>query len=171
MDSNQTCSLTVDGRELKGEVGTPLIDFLSQHGIDLPHICYQPTLGPIQTCDTCWVELDGELVRGCTVKVEAGQSVRIDAPQADSARHEGIDRIVARHELYCSVCDNNNGDCKVHNVVKHMEVPFQRYPFEKKPYPQDHSHPFYRYDPDQCILCGRCVEACQNEPRPHTLAS
>ena len=43
-----------------------------------------------------------------------------------------------------------------------MGIEHQKYPFEAKPYPPDNSHPFYRYEPDQCILCGRCVEACQD---------
>lgn len=156
------CSVNVDGNLLIGPAGKPLIDFLEQHRIDLPHVCYLPSLGPIETCDTCWVEVDGELQRGCALTLKDGMSVRIDSEAARDARHEGADRIVARHELYCSVCENNNGDCEVHNVVERMEIPYQRYPYKEKPYELDDSHPFYQYDPDQCILCGRCVEACQN---------
>ena len=73
-----------------------------------------------------------------------------------------MDRILHNHELYCTVCDNNNNNCVVHNTAMYMNIEHQKYPFNPKPYDQDNSHPFYRYDPDQCILCGRCVEACQN---------
>ena len=72
-------------------------------------------------------------------------------------------------ELYCTVCDNNNGNCTIHNTTKHLDVKHQARPYRTKPYPQDHSNPFYRYDPDQCILCGRCVEACQNVQVNETL--
>jgi formate dehydrogenase major subunit len=89
--------------------------------------------------------------------------------RADMAQRDAFDRILHNHDLYCTVCDNNNGNCTVHNTTKEMAVKHQVRQFEHKPYPQDHSNPFYRYDPDQCILCGRCVEACQNVQVNETL--
>ena len=79
-----------------------------------------------------------------------------------NAQYEAMSRILKNHELYCTVCDNNNGNCVVHNTAEYLEIEHQKYKFEAKPYPPDNSHPFYRYEPDQCILCGRCVEACQD---------
>lgn len=73
-----------------------------------------------------------------------------------------MQRILENHELYCTVCDNNNGNCRVHNTAELLQVDHNKYEFRPKPYPPDVSHPFYRYEPDQCILCGRCVEACQD---------
>jgi predicted molibdopterin-dependent oxidoreductase YjgC len=58
----------------------------------------------------------------------------------------------------------------VHNTTKLLAVEHQKIPFRPKPYPVDASNPFYRYDPDQCILCGRCVEACQNVQMNETLS-
>jgi len=72
--------------------------------------------------------------------------------------------------LYCTVCDNNNGNCTVHNTAKLLAVEHQNTPFKPKPYEVDNTNPFYRYDPDQCILCGRCVEACQNLEVNETLS-
>jgi len=73
-----------------------------------------------------------------------------------------MDRILENHLLYCTVCDNNNGNCRVHNTAEMMGVEHQTRPYRSKGYEVDMSHPFYRYDPDQCILCGRCVETCQD---------
>ena len=73
-----------------------------------------------------------------------------------------MDVVLGNHELYCTVCDNNNQNCTVHNTTALMGIEHQKRPFQPKPYAVDNSNPFYRYDPDQCILCGRCVEACQN---------
>jgi formate dehydrogenase major subunit len=83
---------------------------------------------------------------------------------------EAFDRILTNHLLYCTVCDNNNGNCTVHNTTKMMGVEHQSIPFKTKPYEADNTNPFYRYDPDQCILCGRCVEACQNLEVNETLS-
>lgn len=69
-------------------------------------------------------------------------------------------RLLSNHNLYCTLCDNNNGDCELHNTAVQMGTKSQN--FVSKPYPVDASNPFYVYDPSQCILCGRCVEACQD---------
>lgn len=164
------CTILFDGTPLGGNEGEPLIDFLDGHGVSLTSVCYQKALGPLQTCDTCWVAVNGELVRGCTLVSEEGLDVSSAAPEAVAARAEGLDRLLAKHELYCSVCENNNGDCRVHNAVVEMNPPVQRYAFEPKPHAKDTSNPFYTYDPDQCILCGQCVEACQNVEVNETLS-
>ena len=89
--------------------------------------------------------------------------------ESDAAQREAFDRILENHQLYCTVCDNNNGNCTVHNTTHDLGVKHQVREYREKPYVQDHSNPFYRYDPDQCILCGRCVEACQNVQVNETL--
>jgi formate dehydrogenase major subunit len=58
--------------------------------------------------------------------------------------------------LYCTVCDNNNENCRVHNTPLALNVQHQEHPFKPKPYDVDMSNPFSRYDPSQCILCGEC---------------
>lgn len=165
-----TCTLSFDGRALTGPADQPLIDFLAAHGINLPHVCYHTALGPLQTCDVCWVETQGKLVRGCTLRSREGLQVTTRGAHAASAREEGMDRLLAKHELYCTVCDHNTGDCTLHNTYADMGLAIQRYPFQRKPFAKDHSSPFYTYDPDQCILCGRCVEACQNVEVNETLS-
>jgi formate dehydrogenase major subunit len=170
MSDSPLCTIYVDGKQLLGPTDVPLLEFLAANDIELPHICYHPQLGAPQTCDTCWLEVNGELQRGCSIKAREGLNVRVENRTSQAARREGIDRIAARHELYCSVCENNNGNCGVKTAVKQIGVPYQKYPFQKTPYEKDESHPFYVYDPDQCILCGRCVEACQNVQVTETLS-
>ncbi len=170
MQQPESCTVTVDGQTLTGPSDQPLVEFLEAHQHTLPHICYHPALGAVETCDSCWVEVDGELKRACSMRTRDGLQLSVASERAQAARREGVDRVVARHELYCSVCDNNNGDCAVHNAVVQMELPYQRYSFRPKPHPVDDSHPFYRYDPDQCILCGRCVQACQEVQVTGTLS-
>ncbi len=135
----------------------------------VPQLCYHEQMGPIQTCDTCMVEVDGKLVRACATEVIAGMRVESESARADRAQREAMDRVLGNHDLYCTVCDNSNGNCVIHNSVHEMQVKHQERPYLTKPYPQDHSNPFYRYDPDQCILCGRCVEACQDVQVNETL--
>jgi formate dehydrogenase major subunit len=161
---------TINGKTLVVQPGERLINAINRSGVEIPQVCYHPQLGPIQTCDTCMVEVDGKLVRACGTLVADGMQVVTSSPRADAAQREAFDRILGNHLLYCTVCDNNNGNCTVHNTTKLLAVEHQQTPYKAKPYEVDNSNPFYRYDPDQCILCGRCVEACQNLQVNETLS-
>jgi formate dehydrogenase major subunit len=162
--------VTVDGTVTEAKPDERLVDLLNRAGTKIPQVCYHPQLGPIQTCDTCMVEADGKLVRACATSAAAGMVVSTKSARATAAQREAFDRILGDHLLYCTVCDNNNGNCTVHNTTKILAVEHQNIPFKTKPYEVDSTNPFYRYDPDQCILCGRCVEACQNVEVNETLS-
>src|SRR3954453_7382275 len=155
-------TVILNGSAREARDGERLIDVIIRAAVDVPQVCYHPQLGPIQTCDTCMVEVDGGLVRACATTVSAGMNVVTNSTAASAAQREAFDRVLSNHLLYCTVCDNNNGNCTVHNTTKLLAIEHQRIPFRSKPYEVDNTNPFYRYDPDQCILCGRCVEACHN---------
>lgn len=166
--------LMVDGSQVEAHTGEILLDALNRHAVkfqhtEVPQVCYLPQMGAIGSCDTCMLSVNGELVRGCMTRVAPGMTVETTGHRVDVAQREAFDRILQNHELYCTVCDNNNQNCVVHNTTAVFDVKHQARPYQHKPYPQDHSNPFYRYDPDQCILCGRCVEACQNVQVNETL--
>jgi formate dehydrogenase major subunit len=163
-------SLTVDGKVTEADDTERLVDLLNRTGVHIPQVCYHPQLGPIQTCDTCMVEADGKLVRACAAVVTPGMVVSARSASAVAAQKEAFDRVLRDHLLYCTVCDNNNGNCVVHNTTKLLAIEHQNIPFRPKPFQVDATNPFYRYDPSQCILCGRCVEACQNVQVNETLS-
>jgi formate dehydrogenase major subunit len=162
--------LTINGSPQTLRSDELLIEVINRGDIKIPQVCYHPQLGPIQTCDTCMVEVDGKLVRACATRAAEGMSVNTSSPRADAAQREAFDRILGNHLLYCTVCDNNNGNCTVHNTTSLLRVEHQEIPYKPKPYEVDMSNPFYRYDPDQCILCGRCVQACQTLQVNETLS-
>ena len=165
-----TIHVAIDGVVQEAQPGELLVDLITRVGGSIPHVCYHPQLGPVRTCDTCMVEENGRLIRACATPVADGMKVSIKSPKAAAAQVEAFDRILSNHMLYCTVCDNNNGNCTVHNTTKLLAIEHQRIPFRPKPYEVDSTNPFYRYDPDQCILCGRCVEACQNVEVNETLS-
>ncbi len=150
----------VEGKDVEARPGETVLDLLTRNGIEIPHLCYHPSLGPLQTCDTCLVEMDGRLVRSCATPVADGMRITARDGRARKAQLAALAEILRNHNMYCTVCDNNNGDCALHNAVYAMGIESQA--FEPKGEPVDDSNPFYVYDPDQCIACGRCVEACQN---------
>jgi len=106
--------LIIDGASYDAETGARLIDIINQTGREIPQVCYHPQLGSIQTCDTCLVEVNGQLARACGTTVSAGMQIVTGSARVESARREAFDRILGNHLLYCTVCDNNNGNCTVH---------------------------------------------------------
>jgi formate dehydrogenase major subunit len=163
-------AVTIDGVTHQASSGERLIDVINRAGINIAQVCYHPQLGPIQTCDTCMVETNGQLARACATTVSASMQIFTNSKKATAAQREAFGRILSNHVLYCTVCDNNNGNCTIHNTEKLLAMEHQPIPYHSKPYEEDHTNPFYRYDPQQCILCGRCVEACQDLQVNETLS-
>src|SRR5882757_140888 len=173
-DTTPDTHLSVNGLTVPAHAGELLISALNRHAEatatnKVPQVCYLPQMGPIQSCDTCMVQVDGELVRACATRVTANMQVATEGERVDIAQREAFDRILQNHMLYCTVCDNNNQNCTVHNTTAELDVKHQAREYRPKPYEKDMSNPFSRYDPNQCILCGRCVEACQNVQVNETL--
>src|ERR1700685_3513528 len=127
-------TVTLNGRPRSTLPGERLIDLINRSGIDVPHVCYHPQLGPIQSCDTCMVEVDGKLLRACGTVAADGMSVVTSSQRADSARREAFDRILGNHMLYCTVCDNNNEDCRMHNTAMAWKIEHEEPPCTPKHY-------------------------------------
>lgn len=163
-------TITLNGEKRTVQKHQTLLQSLLDEQLEVPHVCFHESLGPIQTCDTCVVEVNGELTRACSVQPKDGLVVNTENDRVKEAQKSAMDQILKNHELYCTVCDNNNGDCVIHNTVKSLGIEHQRIPYRAKPYEADFSGSFYRYDPDQCILCGRCVEVCQDVQVNETLS-
>lgn len=173
MTDVQSIRVTIDGTEYEAPEGTNILDILNQNGIEIPQICHVPEVDPIQTCDTCIVEVNGKLQRSCSTATENGMSISLTSGRVKEAQTEAMDRLLENHLLYCTVCDNNNGNCTLHNTAEMMGIEHQKYPYTPKDDSKcavDMSHPFYRYDPNQCIACGQCVEVCQNLQVNETLS-
>jgi len=165
-------SLKINDSNYEFQDGMTILQVINNYKIEHPQICYLPEVDPIETCDTCIVEVDGQLLRACSTKAVAGMNISLASSGAKAAQTEAMDRILENHLLYCTVCDNNNGNCKIHNTVDLMEIEHQKYPYKPKSETSgiDFTHPFYRYDPDQCIACGQCVEVCQDLQVNETLS-
>ena len=116
--------ILLDGVRFQAELGEPLIDALNRAaasvpgGYSVPQVCYLPAMGAIGSCDTCMVQVDGKLVRACQTPVAAEMQVESRSAVADRAQREAFDRLLENHDLYCTVCDNNNQNCSVHNSTK-----------------------------------------------------
>lgn len=151
--------VVVEDKVLEAIPNETILTFLLRHNIHIPFICYQPGLDVLESCETCIVEANGHLVRACSTKIGEGMKISISSKRVYEARKKAFDRILRDHYLYCTLCDKSSY-CYLRYWVLHLGIEHQDY--KSKNYPIDDSNPFYIYDPNQCILCGRCVEACQD---------
>src|SRR5437773_2268214 len=126
-------TIILNGTVHEAHDGERLIDVINRAKVELAQVCYHPQLGPIQTCDTCMVEVNGKLVRACGTVTADGMKVSTNSAAAVTAQKQAFDRVLENHLLYCTVCDNNNGNCTVHNTTKMLEVEHQEIPFKAKP--------------------------------------
>jgi formate dehydrogenase major subunit len=95
-------SLSINGTSHLPAPGERLVDAINRIGTKIPQVCYHPQLGPIQTCDTCIVEVNGQLTRACGTIVAEGMSVLTQSSKASAAQREAFDRILGNHLLYCT---------------------------------------------------------------------
>src|SRR4051812_9008529 len=104
-ENGASINLTIDGISTAARPQELLVEVLNRTAVKIPQVCYHPQLGPIQTCDTCMVEVDGVLARACATRVAPAMQISTTAPKALAAQRGAFDRILADHMLYCTVCD------------------------------------------------------------------
>ena len=159
MTVRENVSFTLDGREVVGLAGEPILEVAKREGIAIPHLCYQPGLAAAGNCRACVVEIAGErtLAPSCCRSASPGMQVT-----TDSARARKSQRLVL--ELLCA--DMPQAVYKRDNELDRWAARLQLGPPRFAPRAQpvaDRSHPAIAVNLDACILCTRCVRACRDE--------
>jgi formate dehydrogenase major subunit len=101
--SEKKFAITINGKEYDAVEGQKILEVARAEDVFIPGVCYHPDLGTIQTCDTCYVMVDGQLTRSCTMKAEPGMKVDTMSEGVKAAQYEAMSRILKNHELYCTV--------------------------------------------------------------------
>jgi len=125
-------NVAIDGVVRDAQPDEVLIDLINRSGVSVPHVRYHPQLGAVQTCDTSMVEVNGRLTRACATAVADGMKISTQSAKASAAQVEAFDRVLSNHMLYCTVCDNDNGNCTVHNTTKLLAIEHHRMPSRSK---------------------------------------
>jgi formate dehydrogenase alpha subunit len=136
-----------------------------ENGIYIPHLCYHPDLEPAGMCRLCLVEIEGRkgLAVSCKTPVEEGMTVKTESPEINQIRKVAVELLVVNHDDDCLACARNTG-CKLQEVAKYVGVEgehLKRFKPLKKNLPADESNPFFILDHNKCILCGICVQTCE----------
>ena len=167
--SDKEVTLEIDGVSVSVPVGTSLMRAAVDAGVRVPKLCATDSLEPFGSCRLCLVEVEGRkgYPASCTTPAEAGMKVRTQSPKLQALRKGVMELYISDHPLDCLTC-SANGNCELQDMAGVTGLREVRYGLDganhfrgdSKP-AIDNSNPYFSYDASKCIVCNRCVRACE----------
>ncbi|OAI27308.1 formate dehydrogenase [Methylosinus sp. R-45379] len=176
--SEKEVTLTIDGVSVTVPEGTSIMRAAMELGTEIPKLCATDSLKAFGSCRLCVVEIDGRYgtPASCTTPVLPGMSVHTQTPRLKAIRRGVMELYISDHPLDCLTCAAN-GDCELQTMAGAVGLRDVRYGYEGSNHvfarsrvdgkanfdwmPKDESNPYFTYDPSKCIVCNRCVRACE----------
>ena len=165
--SHTLVTLEIDGKPVTVPAGTSLMRAAVEAGVSVPKLCATDSERAFGSCRLCLVEVEGR--RGtpasCTTLAEPGMKVRTSSPKLHKLRKGVMELYISDHPLDCLTC-GANGDCELQDMAGVVGLREVRYGDQganhfKQPAPKDESNPYFSFEPSKCIVCSRCVRACE----------
>jgi NADH:ubiquinone oxidoreductase subunit E/ferredoxin len=152
----------IDGKEVEGREGMTILQAAEKAGISIPTLCHDKNLIPTGACRICAVELEGSnrLVGACHTPAAEGMAIQTRSPKALRARKATIELLLAAHTGPC-VMDSRAAQCNLHQIASDLEVGSPRFRVKRPRFYQiEDVSPYVHRDLSKCILCSRCISAC-----------
>ncbi len=162
--------LTIDGKEIVAESGQTILQAAEAAGIDIPTLCNHPALEPVGACRMCLVEIEKQraLQPACTFQVTDGMAVHTESAKVVETRKFLLELLFSERNHYCMYCQMS-GDCELQSLAYRYGLDAWLYPRPYTPLPVDATREHFVMDHNRCILCRRCVRACQEVVGNYTL--
>jgi bidirectional [NiFe] hydrogenase diaphorase subunit len=159
--------LTIDGRKIKAYEGDKILWAALENGIYIPNLCaIREKMQPSASCRLCFVEVEGENepVMACTETVKQGMVVASRGKNALRLARTSAELLMASHPIDCAHCLKNRS-CELQRIAKHLGIKLKTKRFRKleRNLPIDKTSSLFSYDPNKCVLCGKCVWVCQEK--------
>ena len=158
-------TLEIDGERVTVPAGTSVMRAAALADINIPKLCATDSLEPFGSCRLCLVEIEGR--RGypasCTTPVEPGMVVRTQSSKLQQLRKGVMELYISDHPLDCLTCPAN-GNCELQDMAGVTGLREVRYGYEGENHlklKKDESNPYFTFDSSKCIVCNRCVRACE----------
>jgi len=166
--ADREVTLNIDGVAVNVPAGTSVMRAAVKAGVMIPKLCATDSLQPFGSCRLCLVEIEGR--RGypssCTTPAEAGMSVRTQTPKLASLRRNVMELYISDHPLDCLTCAAN-GNCELQSMAGEVGLREVRYGMAGANHftdaIKDESNPYFTFDLAKCIVCNRCVRACEEQ--------
>ena len=162
---DKTIALTIDGHEVTVPEGTSIMRAAMVAGIAVPKLCATDSLDAFGSCRLCLVEIEGRAgtPASCTTPVAAGMVVATQTERLAKIRRGVMELYISDHPLDCLTCAAN-GDCELQDMAGAVGLREVRYGYDGANHfaaAKDLSNPYFAFDPAKCIVCSRCVRACE----------
>ena len=163
--SDTEVTLDIDGHSVTVPAGTSVMRAAAEAGIRVPKLCATDSVEPFGSCRLCLVEIAGRkgYPASCTTPAEAGMQVRTQTPRLQQLRKGVMELYISDHPLDCLTC-SANGNCELQDMAGVTGLRNVRYGLQGANHlgaAKDESNPYFSYDPSKCIVCSRCVRACE----------
>jgi bidirectional [NiFe] hydrogenase diaphorase subunit len=161
-------TLVIDGTEIKAKEGANLLWTALDNGFYIPNLCIlRDTQPPVPaSCRLCFVEINGRNspITSCTAAVSDGMIVHTNTQKVKRVRNTAFELLLSHHQLDCTHC-NKNGNCELQEIAAKLGLKLKLRKLRTIPrnLPIDSSHPLFYYNPNKCVLCGRCVQVCREK--------
>jgi formate dehydrogenase major subunit len=166
-ESTASVTLEIDGRSVTVPEGTSVMRAAMYADVQVPKLCATDTLKAFGSCRLCLVEIEGRkgYPASCTTTVAAGMKVSTQSPKLAQLRHGVLDLYISDHPLDCATCPAN-GHCELQDMAADAGITETSYGVtgaKHRPANKDASNPYFTFDPELCIVCSRCVRACDEQ--------
>ena len=164
INNAETVKVEIDGLPATVKAGTSILRAARESGVDIPKLCATDSLKPFGSCRMCLVEVEGRkgFPASCTTPVEAGMKIKTQTETLATLRRNVMELYISDHPLDCLTC-SANGDCELQDVAGSVGLRDVRYGFDGENHLDaeiDNSNPYFSFDASKCIVCSRCVRAC-----------
>jgi len=156
-------ALIMNDVPVSGREGMTILEVARENGVDIPTLCYLEDSLPVGACRLCVVEVEGSrtLVGSCHTPITEGMIIHTHSPKVLQTRRVLVELMLASHPDSCLVCDEANR-CELRRIAADLDIGLPRFRIRKHYYPVEDENPYIIRDMSKCILCRRCVAACQN---------
>jgi formate dehydrogenase major subunit len=164
VEGSKTVTLDIDGVSVTVPEGTSIMRAAAAVGRQIPKLCATDTLKAFGSCRLCLVEIEGRkgFPASCTTLVADGLKIRTETPKLRQLRRGVMELYISDHPLDCVTCPAN-GHCELQDMADELDLTETRYGLAGKNHQHmsaDTSNPYFTFDPTMCIVCSRCVRAC-----------
>jgi bidirectional [NiFe] hydrogenase diaphorase subunit len=162
-------TLKIDDKDVSATQGQTLLEVAREHGIDVPTLCHLDGTSDVGACRLCLVELAGtpRLYPACVTRATEGMDVRTVTPKLTDYRRMILELFFAERNHVCSVCVANTA-CELQALAAQQGMDHVRFDYLNPSLPVDVSHERFGVDHNRCVLCTRCVRACDEIEGAHT---
>ena len=139
-----------------------VLELAEENGVYIPTLCHDPNLIPVGACRVCLVEDEkaGTLIASCVTPIAPGMVINTQSTRVLEARKTIVKLLLASHPDSCLVCDKGNR-CQLRKIASELGIGQVEFAKVRRYYPLEAANPFIERDLSKCILCGKCVRACQ----------